>query len=70
MYATKTIEVDIDMDDFGTDDLIEELENRGVYIAPDGDGSIYELYELKRFNSPMFEKTFADFVYDKIGRIL
>lgn len=70
--ARKTIEVDIDLEDFDTDDLIDELENRGIDVYdPDYPNSIItELYELKRANDPRFDKVFGDYIYDKIGRIL
>jgi hypothetical protein len=32
-YFTQTVEVDIDLDDFGDDELVEELESRGFYVS-------------------------------------
>jgi len=38
------VEVDVDLVDFDTDDLLEELENRGS-LPPDGNGNAKELIE-------------------------
>ena len=34
-YTTE-VEVDVDLDEFADDDLIEELEARGYYVSADG----------------------------------
>ena len=36
MYVYKEVEVDVELTDFDTDDLIEELENRGVDYNTNG----------------------------------
>jgi hypothetical protein len=38
------VEVDVDMSDFDTDDLLDELENRGA-LPPEGDTNARELVE-------------------------
>jgi hypothetical protein len=47
MYKTiyTEVEVDVDLSDFETDDLIEELESRGSAVTDYGDGkeTCYEL---------------------------
>ena len=42
----KEVEVDIDMDDFNTEDLIEELESRGEYNGIDSDEIIDDIFAL------------------------
>jgi hypothetical protein len=43
------VEVDVDMSDFDTDDLIEELENRGSGVTDYGNGKeLLEVIYLKR----------------------
>jgi len=49
----KEVEVDVDLSDFDTDDLIEELESRGAGTGEFGDGKeileiIYEKRRLKQ----------------------
>jgi hypothetical protein len=52
MYKTiyKEVEVDVDLSDFDTDDLIEELESRGAGATDYGDGKeiLQSVYEKRR----------------------
>ena len=52
MYKTmyKEVEVDVDLSDFETDDLIEELESRGAGATDYGDGKdiLMAIYEKRR----------------------
>jgi len=52
MYKTmyKEVEVDVDLSDFETDDLIEELESRGSGITNYGNGTEFlrAIYEKRR----------------------
>ena len=46
----KEVEVDVDLSDFETDDLIEELESRGAGATDYGDGKdiLMAIYEKRR----------------------
>ncbi len=46
----KEVEVDVDLSDFETDDLIEELESRGAGTGEFGDGKdiLMVIYEKRR----------------------
>ena len=46
----KEVEVDVDLSDFETDDLIEELESRGSGTLDYGDGKevLQSIYEKRR----------------------
>ena len=52
MYKTiyTEVEVDVDLGDFDTDDLIEELESRGAGATDYGDGKdvLQTIYEKRR----------------------
>ena len=55
MYKTiyTEVEVDVDLSEFDTDDLVEELEGRGVGVGGFGDGAellraVYEKRSLGR----------------------
>jgi hypothetical protein len=52
MYKTiyKEVEVDVELDDFDTDDLIEELERRGAGTVDYGNGTEFlrAIYEKRR----------------------
>jgi hypothetical protein len=50
MYKTIYTEVEVDLSDFDTDDLIEELESRGAGSGEFGDGKdvLRLMYEKRR----------------------
>ena len=52
MYHTiyKEVEVEVDLDDFETDDLVEELENRGSGVMDYGNGKevLESIYQKRR----------------------
>jgi hypothetical protein len=54
MYKTiyTQVEVDVDLSEFDTDDLVEELESRGVGATGYGDGKeiLQAIYENRRLN--------------------
>jgi hypothetical protein len=63
MYKTvyTEVEVDVDLSDFDTDDLIEELESRGAGATDYGDGKgilqvIYEKRRLKQDYQPELDQ--------------
>jgi hypothetical protein len=61
MYKTVYTEVDVDLSDFDTDDLIEELESRGAGATDYGDGKeilqvIYEKRRLKQDYQPELDQ--------------
>jgi tellurite resistance protein len=68
-----TVEVDVDLDEFDTDDLIEELENRGHSFNEDQNNQNVELIEkiyLLRRNGKCFDRELDQLIYDVIGRIV
>lgn len=64
------VELEVELDDFDTDDLIEELERRGSGIVAHGSGKelITSIYE-KRRNSKDYQRELDDLIYLAIGRI-
>ena len=73
MYKTiyTEVEVDVDLSDFDTDDLIEELESRGAGATDYGDGkeilnAIYEKRRLGQDYQPELDKL----IYAGLGKIV
>lgn len=62
--------IDVPLDSIDDVDLIFELESRGYNIADDINLTLTELYNLKRTNDPRFDTVFAEYVWNKLGRIL
>lgn len=71
------VDVEVDLEEFDTDDLIDELECRGYVVNDaDTDGISYEtrllignIYEAKR-NGQDFGPLLNQLIYQTIGRIL
>ena len=77
MYKTvyKEVEVDIDLSDFETDDLIEELEERGELSSRTGPGPydskelVEQIWMLRR-NGQNYQHQLDNLIYNVTGRIV
>ena len=74
MYKTvyTEVEVDVDLGDFDTDDLLEELESRGELPAEGGDSkAILELIWLKRrLGRRDYEAELDQLIYAGLGKVI
>ena len=65
------VEVEVELDDFDTDDLIEELEKRGKGMevsSRTGTELVSAIYE-KRRNGRDYQQELDELIYVAIGRI-
>jgi hypothetical protein len=73
MYKTiyTEVEVDVDLSDFDTDDLIEELESRGSGAMDYGDGKeiLETLYEKRRVGKD-YQSELDQLIWLGLGRVL
>ena len=75
MYKTvyKEVEVDVDLHDFDTEDLIEELEERGELPAStgpyDSNELVQQIWQLRR-NGKDYQRVLDDLIYAVTGRIV
>ena len=73
MYKTmyKEVEVDVDLSDFDTDDLIEELESRGAGATDYGDGKdiLNAIYEKRRLGKD-YQQDLDQLIWLGLGKIL
>jgi hypothetical protein len=73
MYKTmyKEVEVDVDLGDFDTDDLIEELESRGAGTGEFGDGKelLQAIYEKRRLGQD-YQTELEALIYLGLGKII
>lgn len=69
--AYVSVEVDVDLDEFSTQELIDELENRDVDYELEGDFKplIREMYERQQQGKPIDEQLSKLYWYG-IGRIV
>jgi hypothetical protein len=73
MYKTiyTEVEVDVDLSDFETDDLIEELESRGAGATDYGDGKeILETIWLKRRQGRDYQTELEQLIWLGLGKVL
>ena len=69
---TVEVEVDVDLDDFNDNDLIEELERRGRGFDVASQTPIElvtKIYELRR-NGRDYQRELDELIYTVIGKIL
>ena len=65
------VEVDVDLSDFDTDDLIEELESRGAGATDYGDGKeILETIWLKRRQGRDYQTELEQLIWLGLGKVL
>ena len=75
MYKTvyTEVEVDVDLSDFETDDLIEELESRGELPTSSGPYESKELVEqiwMRRRNGQDYNYPLDQLIYNVTGHII
>lgn len=70
-YATVNVDVDVELSEFNTEDLIEELESRGEIVGRQSDnGELVNLiYEKRRLNQD-YQTELNDLIYQVTGKFL
>lgn len=66
------VEVDVDLDDFDDEDLIEELERRGLGLevaARSGTDLLTTIYEKRRLGQD-YQRELDELIYLGIGKIV
>lgn len=73
MYKTiyTEVEVDVDLSDFDTDDLIEELESRGAGASDYGDGKdqLTAIYEKRRLGQD-YQRELDQLIWLGLGKVI
>ena len=65
------VEVDVDLSDFETDDLIDELESRGAGATDYGDGKeILETIWLKRRQGRDYQTELEQLIWLGLGKVI
>jgi hypothetical protein len=64
------VEVDVNMEDFTDEDILEEAEIRGLNIDGGNYNELIEkIFQLRRLGKP-FERELDEYLYMKTGRIV
>ena len=66
--------VDVELDDFETDDLVEELKKRGLKILDetvqcDGDSLLEKIWQARRLGKP-YDHLLDEYLYRVLGRAI
>lgn len=75
-YKTVTVDAEVDLSDFDTDDLIEELEDRGVDYntkGVDGDemrGSLEAIWMKRRLGNHDYQAELDRLIYGVLGKVI
>ena len=66
-----SVEVDVDLAEFDTDDLVEELESRGVGTSEFGDGKeiLQSIYEKRRLGQD-YQVELEALIYLGLGKFI
>ena len=66
------VEVDVDLDDFETDDLVEELENRGCGVTDYGNGKeiLEAIYHKRRMGRTDYQSELDQLIWLGLGKVL
>jgi hypothetical protein len=67
------VEVDVDLSDFDTDDLIEELESRGRGFEVAGQAPtelVRKIYEKRRLGNNDYQRELDELIYVALGKIV
>ena len=71
-YITTEVEVDVSLEDFDDEDIIEEYSRRGFgdYGGPGGWKSrLFEIYQLRRLGKP-YENELNKLICDTLGIVI
>ena len=68
-YRTVEVEVDVDLADFDTEDLLDELKSREVVYTGGSAGIINEIIKCKYRNQP-YDHLVNNLIYEVTGRIV
>jgi len=65
------VEVDVDLDDFDTDDLVEELESRGCGVTDYGNGKevLESIYQKRRLGLD-YQSELDQLIWLGLGKVL
>jgi DNA-binding transcriptional regulator GbsR (MarR family) len=64
-----TTEIDVDLSDFATEDLLEELRDRQEHLAFPAKEIINIIYEKRRINQD-YQKELNNLIYEVLGKII
>lgn len=67
----KYVDIDVDMDDFEDDDIVEEMDRRGLGtgVMPGDNQDLLKAIFQKRRTGQSFDRELDQLIYNSLGRI-
>jgi hypothetical protein len=69
MYKTIYTEIDVDLSEFDTDDLVEELESRGVSSSANTTELLEKIWILRR-EGKEYQTELDSLIYNVLGKVI
>ena len=67
----KEVDIDVELTDFDDDDLLEEIESRGLVVSTHGDTKqLLETIWLKRRQGQAFDTELDQLIYAALGKVV
>ena len=63
------VEIDIELGDFEDEELLDELETRGIVAGENTRAQIEKIWELRR-TGEHYDHILDELIYDTIGRVI
>ena len=67
--VSKEIDIDVDIEEFDDDDLLDELESRGLGMSSESIKIIEKIWQLRRTNQP-YDHLMDDLIGSVIGKLV
>ena len=67
--VSKEIDIDVDIEEFDDDDLLDELESRGLGMSSESIKIIEKIWQLRRTNQP-YDHLMDDLIGSAIGKLV
>ena len=67
--VSKEIDIDVDIEEFDDDDLLNEIESRGLGMSSESIKIIEKIWQLRRTNQP-YDHLMDDLIGSAIGKLV
>lgn len=65
----KEVEIDVDLDDYDDEDLIEECQRRNIAVYGDADELLTRIWQLRR-EGRSYDSELEEYIFLKLGKVI
>lgn len=69
LYKDVEVLIDVDLDEFDDEDLLDEIASRGMTVSSNSQQIITQIWQLRRTNQP-YDHLMDELIYDTIGKLV